>query len=62
MPATGGPAAMTNPFDYYRLNGDFWNNIYETQAQKDAKAKAAAPAAEASTAGNSEGGGGSGNG
>lgn len=62
MPTTGGPAPTTNPFDYYRLNGDFWNNIYETQAQKDAKAKAAAPAAEASTAGNSEGGGGGGNG
>jgi hypothetical protein len=62
MPTTGGPAATTNPFDYYRLNGDFWKNIYETQAEKDAKAKAAGGTGTGTSNQYSGGEGGSGNG
>jgi hypothetical protein len=60
MPTTGGPAATTNPFDYYRLNSDFWKNIYQTQAEKDAAAKAAGTTA--TPAGNTSPGEGSGGG
>lgn len=52
MPTTGGPAAMSNPFDYYRLNGDFWNKIY--------KPAAAPTSTESNGGGGSEGSGGGG--
>ena len=54
MPITGGPETMTNPFDYYRLNSDFWNKIYKPAVTPTPAA------AESSSGGGSESGGGGG--
>lgn len=56
MPIKGGPADMTNPWDYYRLNGDFWKKIYTPATTATSEGLAGT---NDRSGGGSEGGGGS---